>query len=108
VRRKESTVEKKTLRYPGDPDQPIVIMTGAEFKRDIRGGKPGYLEVGPMKSGTLDLDRESGQVQRIEFDEVVCDTCNKEILDEDFLAMDRSRAVCKECFDEHWKPWILA
>jgi hypothetical protein len=99
-------MERKTLRYPGDPDQTVYLMDGKEFRREIRGGAKGYLEIGPLMPGSLEMDPSA--TQRIEFDEIVCDTCNKEILDGDFLAMDRSRAVCQECYNEFCKPWILS
>lgn len=99
-------MQRKTMRYPGDPDQTIYIMDGAEFKKEIRKGEPGYLKVGPIIGPGLEMDE--AQTQTIYFNEVVCDQCHKEILDEDFLAMDRSRAVCKECYDDHWKKWVVS
>lgn len=98
-------MERKLLRYPGDPDQVVLLMTGQEFKKDIRKGKPGYLKVGPIIGPGLEMDEE--KTQTIYFDEVVCDQCNREILDEDFLAMNRSKAICQGCYDELWKPYIL-
>jgi hypothetical protein len=98
-------MEIRILRYPGDPDETIKLMTGAEFRRDVRKGQPGYLKVGPLIGPDLEMDE--AQTQTIYFDEIVCDLCNAEIKDEDMLAMNRHSAYCMDCYNANWKPWIL-
>jgi hypothetical protein len=79
-------------------------MTGADFRRDIRKGEPGYLKVGPMGPDHQLIEAET---KTIYFDEIVCDLCNAEIKDDDMLAMNRHSAYCMDCYEKNWKPWIV-
>jgi hypothetical protein len=103
----EAAMEKKTMRYPGDPDDTIWFMNGKEFKEKVREGKPGYLKVGPWDPAKMGIDEDDPKTSTIYFEEIICDLCNTEIKEEDQLAMNRSSAYCMACYEKNWKPWVV-
>jgi len=92
------------MRYPGDPDQVVLTMDGQRFKQVIWGGQPGKIVVSALGDN---MEPVPGTEEVTEFDEIVCDTCNAEIKDADFVAVTPSRAYCQACFDQWLKPYLL-
>jgi len=80
-------------QYPGDPVETADLMFGAEFKRFVRNGEPGFVRV-------INEDRED----EISFSEVICDACNAEVLPQDPCAATADRLYCWSCA----KEWVLA
>jgi hypothetical protein len=98
---------KATIRYPGDPDEEVVLMFGAEFQVHVRKGKPGVIRVTGLGPDLQPIIDHSTQI--IEFNEIICDDCNAQITDLDPLALlYRSRAVCWQCYVDHWKKNVVA
>lgn len=92
------------MRYPGDPDQVVLTMDGKRFKEVIWEGQPGKIVISSMDDAMQAIPETS---ETVEFDQIVCDTCNEGIEDEDFVAVTPSRAYCQECFDKWLKPYLL-
>lgn len=80
--------------YPGDPPATARFMFGAEFKRFMRNGGPGFIRF-------LGAD---GEVQdEIQFEEIVCDACKAGVEDHEPCASASGRLYCWPCAGR----WIL-
>jgi hypothetical protein len=86
-----------TLEYPGDRPTTVQELTGAEFRVEVRKGQPGEIRI-------KTLDGRPDQV--ITFEEIICDTCNGEILDDARCWMAESRLYCDDCGREWIVPYV--
>ena len=88
---------KLLVHYPGDRPYTLEVLTGKTFKLQERKGGPGEIRI----SGA-----DGSPPHVITFDEVICDSCNAEIGDEDPCYLEPSRLHCQECFEEYTKPYV--
>jgi len=98
---------RATIRYPGDPDEEVILMFGAEFQVHVRKGKPAKMSVVGLDDQLRPIP--DTEAQSWEFTDIICDDCNAQIEDLDPLALlYRSRAVCWKCYLDHWKKSVVA
>ena len=84
-------------QYPEDPPATVDLMFGLEFITNIRKNKPGKITISASDRPT----------QVIEVDEVICDSCNAEVLSVDPCALveDHGRLYCFDCYKRLIRPY---
>ena len=86
---------KFNYQYPGDPLDTVELLFGAEFLKRF-----------PKRDITISGFGVGVPVTRIPVTEVVCDSCNAEVLPHEPCSLSPSGLQCWECTKEYVLPHL--